>query len=273
MRTVLAALLLALFAAPAAAHEFWLAPSIYRAAPRDTVLVRAWVGEGFRGTLEPFAASRVVRFALRAATEHDLSRAAREGDPVMARFVASDGGGALVAYQSGFTSLELGTEAFDRYLAEEGLDAVRAQRAGRAHASPVRERYARCPKTWLAGSEPSRVTRPAGLAYELVPSGDPSRAEAISVRALFRGRPVAGALVLAWRRPLGQDARPLDAAARDAVSPASRARTGPDGVATMSLAGPGEWMLSSVHMIPSSDEALADWESYWASLTFARQDP
>jgi hypothetical protein len=28
--------------------------------------------------------------------------------------------------------------------------------------------------------------------------------------------------------------------------------------------------LSSVHMIASTDREEADWESYWASLTFAR---
>jgi len=29
-------------------------------------------------------------------------------------------------------------------------------------------------------------------------------------------------------------------------------------------------MISVVHMIPSSDPSAADWESTWASLTFAR---
>lgn len=265
-------LLLASLAAPAAAHEFWLAPSTYAAARGDTVQVRAFVGTGFRGELKPFAASRVVRFALRVAGDHDLARAARNGDAVMARFVTADAGGALVAYQSGFAEIELDAPTFERYLVEEGLDAARARRARRSTAA-ARERYARCPKTWVAGSDPSRVTRPLGLTYELVPTREPGAGGALSVRALFRGRPLSGALVRAWRRPLERGARPFDAAGRDSVPALRAARTGPDGTVTLKLEGRGEWLLSSVHMIPSADRTIADWESYWASLTFARLEP
>ena len=32
-----------------------------------------------------------------------------------------------------------------------------------------------------------------------------------------------------------------------------------------------QWLLGVVHMIPSRDRTAADWESTWASLTFARE--
>jgi hypothetical protein len=35
----------------------------------------------------------------------------------------------------------------------------------------------------------------------------------------------------------------------------------------------GEWLLGTVHMVPSRDPSAADWESTWASLTFGRAAP
>jgi hypothetical protein len=32
----------------------------------------------------------------------------------------------------------------------------------------------------------------------------------------------------------------------------------------------GEWLVSLVDMVPSAEPSEADWESTWASLTFAR---
>jgi uncharacterized GH25 family protein len=273
LTVALAALASLLAAQAASAHEYWLAPSVYRAAAGDTVAITAWAGTGFRGEAKPCAPSRIVKFTLRGARELDLARAARNGDLQWARFVAPDAGGALVAYQSNFAEIELPSSEFDRYLGDEGLDQVRARRVRDRASGTVRERYARCPKTWIAGAEPGRALAPVGLAYELVPERDPGAPGALAVRALFRGRPLAGALVRAWRRDLAPGSRPFDAATRDSVPPLLRVRTDAHGVATLALSGAGEWLIASVHMVPSGDGSVADWESYWASITFARSAP
>jgi hypothetical protein len=54
------------------------------------------------------------------------------------------------------------------------------------------------------------------------------------------------------------------------VGVASAARTDAHGEVTVRCAEPGEWLVSAVHMVPSSDVSKADWESTWASLTFVR---
>jgi uncharacterized GH25 family protein len=213
----------------------------------------------------------VIRFGLRTDRELDLSRAARNGDLVMARFVVANAGGSLISYETTFADLTLPAAEFDRYLELEGLDDVRRARAHAA--APGRERYARCAKSWIAGTDPSRATRPVGMAYELTPIADPGAAGALTVRATFRGRSLAGAGVRAWNRPLRDSGHPFDASARDSVPPVMEGRTDAKGLLTLRLAGAGEWLLSSVHMIPSADREEADWESYWASLTFARTRP
>jgi len=253
------AMLLAAFASPARAHEFWLSPSSYRPAAGDEVSISMLVGTGFRGEVKPYAVPRSVRFVLRGRRESDLRGLAANGDPVSARFHAGDGDGQLVAYESNFTSIELPAAEFDRYLALEGLSGPVAAR--RCATKPGRERYARCSKTWIGAGHAERATAPVGLTLEILPLADPSTSARLPVRVLLRGKPLAGALVRAWNQPL---------AARDSVGPAAEKRTNAHGEVMLDAGRGGEWLVSAVHMEPSTDKQTADWQSFWASLTFAR---
>lgn len=268
------ALVLAFASAPqhATAHEYWLTASKWRAGKGDTVEVRACVGTGFRGAIKPYAVTHVQRFEMRAARRLDLRRVAINGDPVLMRAVLPDDGGMLVALESNFSFIELDAARFDAYLQLEGLDAplVARQRAREAAGPnsaepPGRERYARCCKTWVAGEDRRRVTEPVGTTFEIVPLADPLLGNELPVRVLYHGKPLAGALVRAWNY-VAAGANPAD---RDSVPAAFETRTDADGRATLRLGATGEWLLSTVHMLPCTDPE-ADWESWWASLTFAR---
>ncbi|NOT34604.1 MAG: DUF4198 domain-containing protein [Candidatus Eisenbacteria bacterium] len=278
--SAIAALLLAAMVGPwlavstAHAHEFWLAPSRYRAAIGETLAVQAWVGTGFRGERKPYAAPRAHRLVMRNERERDLKQVAAHGDLAFVRWVVGDPGGASIGYESDFASVVLEPRPFDAYLETEGLEAARRTRARLgARAGAGRERYARCPKTWVAGTDPARATRPLGLTFEIIPETDPTPDGPLAVRLLFRGRPVADVLVRAWRTELAAAASPRDAATRDSVGPVVAVRTDRSGRARLPIKGSGEWLISGVHMTPCSDRGLADWESWWASLTFARTAP
>lgn len=260
-------------ARPALAHEYWLAPDRYRAGGRDTLAVAAYAGTGFRGERKPYPAPRVLRFTLTGPQSLDLRPAALNGDLTFAHFLAPDDRGMLVAFASDYTPIELPAAEFDRYLKDQGLDGPLAARSRLgAAAGPGRERYGRCAKTWIAGarSDVRRITEPIGLPLEVVPLGDPAAAGPLAVRVLDHGRPLAGALVRAWRQPLAPGVIPSDAAHRDSVGFVAEARTNARGEARVTLRGAGEWLVSTVHMVPSEDHATADWQSLWASLTFAR---
>jgi hypothetical protein len=297
-RALLSAALVALCgSAPLAnAHEYWLVPSRYRAGAEDTVAIEARVGTGFRGEPRPFADRRADRRAaalrLRGPREVDLLPAAADGAPLFARFRPADGRGVVVAYESNFATISIPGSEFDDYLKTEGLERALRLRRERGDTAAGRERYARCAKTWIGGAETQRLARPMGLTLELVPLRDPNGEGPLRVRALFRSRPLDGLLVRAWRQPPAADPH---AAARDSTGAVAEGRTGRDGVATLALPGPGEYLLSGVHMLPA-DEAErargaegargalgarerdrageippADWESYWTSLTFERR--
>lgn len=258
-------------AAPAHAHEYWLAPSAFRAGPGDTVAIGALAGEGFAGERKGFAPARVVRWRVRGGRELDLTPVATGGDTTWARFAPSDGGGTAFAYESDFASITLDAATFDRYLASEGLDGPLATRRARADTLPGRERYRRCAKSWLAGDDVRRAMEPFGLPCEIVPLASPGAGATLRVRVMFEGRPLPGALLNAWRQPFAAGGRPLDPARRETVAVAWRGRTDARGEAVVPVEEAGEWLLGTVHMIPSRDPAAADWESTWGSLTFGRE--
>ena len=265
------------FAVPAGAHEYWLAPSRYRAAAGDPIALGAFVGTGFRGEARPFATARAVRFLARGPAVVDLARGASNGALAWGRPAAGDDAGTLVAYVSNFATIELPAGEFEEYLALEGLESViRARQAAGAEGRPGRERYRRACKAWIAGRDDAkeaarRATTGLGLPLEIVPQVVPGSRDHLPLEVRFDGKPLAGALVRAWRQPLARGASlaPMPAAARDSVGPAVETRTDAQGRVTLELAGPGEWLVSTVHMVRSQDEDAADWESTWSSLTFA----
>jgi uncharacterized GH25 family protein len=269
---IAAALALSLLPGAAHAHEFWLAPSAYAAAPGATLSVFAFVGTGFRGEALPYSARRAVRFLLQAAAPQDLAPLGRNGELAYAELPLRDDRGLLVAYESSFGSIHLEPAAFDAYLELEGLDGPREERAKLGPARPPgRERYARCAKTWVAGTDPARAEKVAGLTLEIVPLADPTTTGELTLRVLYRREPLAGALVRAWRQPLAAGATPANAASRDSVGAQCDGRTDAQGIVRLPLEGTGEWLVSTVHMVPCPEPEAADWQSYWASYTFARR--
>ncbi len=260
-----------LCALPARAHEFWLAPLTYAASTGDTMVVRAFVGTGFRGETKPLAARRVVKLSARTTRTIDIRATAVNGAEDYARLVLPDAGGASVAYQSDFATIKLPGAEFEAYLRLEGLDAARRERERtRTSNQPGRERYARCCRTWVRGTDAARAIEPVGLTLEVLPTLDPSVLKRAPFRVLLRGQPLAGALVRAWNRPLRPTGQPFEIATRDSLGPVYEGRTRADGTLAIPVDRIGEWLISCVHMEPSEVRADADWQSLWASFTFAR---
>jgi uncharacterized GH25 family protein len=249
-------------------HQFWLSPSAYTGS--DPVSVDALAGTGFRGERKPWSPAHAVRFVVRAARTVDLKRAASPGDMKWARFAPTDDGGAMIAFESTFTPIQLAAAPFDTYLEDEGLASARNARARGAPEVPGRERYRRCAKAWLSGRDVARATSPIGMPLEIVPGAAPGSGPLLAISVLREGRPLAGALVRAWRAPLDSSGRPADAASRDSLRIAWQARTDARGCVSVPARESGEWLVSVVDMVPCPDKGEADWESTWASLTFAR---
>lgn len=267
----LALLLSVLPAGDGQAHEFWLAPARHDVAPRVPVAIGALAGTGFRGEWKPWSPGRVVRFVARTDRVIDLARGPRTGETAWLQFAPADAGGAMLAYESNWVPIELPAAEFETYLIEEGLAGPLAARRAARTTTPGRERYRRCAKAWLAGNDAARATTPLGLSLEIVLLSSPGSGSVVRVRVLRNGRPLAGARVRAWRTALAADGASSDPVKRDSSAVAAQVRTDARGEALVPCAQPGEWLLSVVAMERSRDRAVADWESTWSSLTFARR--
>jgi uncharacterized GH25 family protein len=249
----------------ATAHEYWLLPERFAAPPGEPVAIAHRVGTGWPGETLARDPARIVRFALvDAAGERSI-----EGDPgddPAGAIALRRPGVALAVYRSRPTPVRLDAPTFESYLRDEGLDRVIAWRMAHGEtARPGVEIFSRNAKALLAapGGNAARdarvLRRPVGLDLELVPETDPRDATKdapLVVRVLFRGKPLAGALVKAFPK-VGNERRVA-------------ARTGVDGRARLALAEPGVWLVSTVHMVDAAAASGARWESLWSSLTFER---
>ncbi len=251
------------FAGTASAHDFWIEPSSFEPAPHAVVSFRLAVGQRWHGEVFPRSEQRIVRFTLAGPEGEQTIPGAEGGDP--AGVVAAGAPGIYVAaYQSNNGELELEPERFAEYLRLEGLERVLDERRRRGEdGRESHEVYARCAKSLLSVAGGRRgYDRVIGLPLELVPEGNPyalAPGETLPVRLLYRGRPLAGALVVASPR-----AHPDDEV---------RARSDRQGRVELRLATAGAWLVKAVHMVRlEGTDSLwqrAEWQSWWASLTFA----
>ena len=244
------------------AHDFWIEPAAFETRAGSPVAIRLRVGEGLVGQPVPRAHGRIERFSAVGPAGEQAIEGPDGVDPAgVWRPIAE--GPTWIVYRSRPHPHRAPAETFERYLVEEGLDVARALRAERQETgSPGRERFSRCAKALLhvgvgdAGA--ALVREPVGLPLELVPAIDPSRLapdDELPVRLLFRGRPLAGAQVVAI---------PAADTSRSVVR-----RTDSSGRALLPLDRTGLWLVKAVWIEALAGVEEADWESWWASLTFA----
>ena len=271
---VLSACLAVQWMAPgASAHDLWLEPSGLRPTKSSEELVlRLQMGDRLKAEEErPLQKDRIARFDLYGdqTARHDLLAAGQENQSPAARFRLEQGS-ALVVMDRKPRPITMEPERFNQYLADEGLDAILAQRtrAGQTDA-PGREIYTRCLKTLVQEGNPAAANtlykRRVGQQLEILLENDPGQLASAAggewtVKVLFEGSPLAGVKVAACRRAAdGQPPRVLTAA------------TSAKGLAKLKLDQPGLWLVRTVTMRAASGGTKTDaatWESFWATYTF-----
>ena len=263
LRTGVFAALLGLSAgltpAGAQAHEFWIEPSAFALEPGGRIGVRLCVGDGFEGWSLARNTQRIEKFVVAGPAGEQPIVGMDGSDPAgIVRLAAP--GGYVIAYRSNRAFTELPAAEFDAYLRDKGLEKFAAERSERgASHRKVREAYSRHSKALIrvGDADGTLIDRPMNLRLELIAEPDLLGArpdELRTVRLLHDGKPLAGALVVAARPGSADDDL--------------RVRTDADGRAIFRLHAPGMWRVAAVHMIEAHGNDAADWESFWASLTF-----
>jgi len=253
----LLALLCPLSSRPAIAHEFWIEPQQFRAAPGAKVPIRLYVGQYFKGNSLPFLTDSFERFYYADARGTGNIRGVLGDDPAATLAVRAPGRIWIVLRSTYYDLTYDKPGEFEAFLAKEGIDhLVPGAQRGKL---PVKETYSRCAKSLLvagsaaSGSAPDRAF---GLPLELVAESDPyaGRSAEFKVRLLYRGAALPGALVTAFHKAVPD--RRLEA------------RTDASGRARLALDREGIWLLNAVHLLPAPKKSGAQWETLWASLTF-----
>jgi len=255
-RLLIAALLV--IAWPAAAHDFWIEPQAFRPKPGTAVPLRLFVGQDFKGDSVPYFPQKFERYIV----------AGPAGTQPIPGVLGDEPAGAVTPAAPGLYVIGLHTKPdsvsfdtpgeFEQYLLKEGLERNMALHQRRHKAgTKIGESYFRCAKSLIAAGAPGdEVDRILGFPLELVAETSPYRTRTLRLRLLYEGKPLAGALVVAFNK-----AEPLAKL---------KARTGDNGHVEFILPRSGVWLVTSVHMIPASFFSGYDWESLWASLTFER---
>ncbi|BAV34863.1 hypothetical protein SCL_2586 [Sulfuricaulis limicola] len=256
-RYLLIAALLAV-AWPAVAHDFWIEPQAFRPKPGTAVGLRLFVGQEFKGDSVPYFPQKFERYVV----------AGPAGTQPIPGVLGDEPAGTVTPAAPGLYVIGLHTkpdsvsfdtsEEFEKYLLKEGLE--RNLALHRQHRKPgrkIEETYFRCAKSLIAaGAVGDDADHVLGFPLELIAETSPYRARTLRLRLLYQGKPLSGALVVAFNK-----AEPLAKL---------KARTDDNGRVEFSLPHSGVWLVTSVHMIPASFFSGHDWESLWASLTFER---
>ncbi len=265
----------------AAAHDYWLEPGSPLTARGDEMVMHLWMGKWLKPEEErPLQKDWVTYFSLFGdrSERRDLLLQGKEGQIPVAK-VRLESASVLAIMDRGPRLISMDADRFNKYLAEEGAEAVIAQRAQQGQTDqPGRESYTRCLKSLIQQRDPAAATpntlykRRVGQRLEILLENDPSRLRPeglLTVKILFEGRPLTGTKVFACRRAAVEDQPPVVLTAATDVK----------GMATFKLDQPGLWLVRLVHIRPMpAAERKADnpaqWESIWAAYTFgARTAP
>jgi uncharacterized GH25 family protein len=243
------------------AHEFWLRPQKYYAQVGETLTIDFLVGENFTGEFWDLSKHSVAKLELITST----GRKNLLGEVKMAKgknltYKLAAEGCHLFALESNAAYLELDAEKFNDYLREDGLENILDDRTkGGELGSPSRELYTRYAKLLVqSGKRQDEVyKRKVGLKHEIIPLSNPfglKSGDYMECRVVFNDEPAAHQLVKVWNfignRIFLQNIY-----------------TEKDGTMKFPISNAGPWMVSTVRM-EKSDNAEADYESSWASLTF-----
>jgi len=246
-------------------HNFWLIAG-KRGAPREERLrVEAHVGHHFPAGESAIAPERIADFRLISSNgEAPVFDYRVEGTALVAEVTASSEGAQMAALTLHPRPITLEHEQFARYIDEEDARAAVSPdfQPGVAQAAQ-HEIYSKYAKAILTAESDEVACRVVGQKMEIVLERSPATLRGggrLPVRVLFDGEPIAGVRVSS-----GCDAL-------HSGGYASHIRADADGRAEIELPVSGYWFIRSHYIRRHPDSRIAEWESFWPSVTFRIED-
>lgn len=249
----------------ALAHDFWLQPRSWQAAPGVEMPFVVEVGHGpFRQQWGADPSHLLVLEDQARGMRADLRSLFKPGGEVPhLTYAFQQPGLHIVSLVSTDTLSNLPWIRFNDYITYEGLTpAIDARARAQTTSSNGREFYSRRAKALIQVGPPTSkddalATRPLGLTLEIVPLRNPYSLKPdriLPVQILYNGKPLAGALVKLTS--LEFDVRPLEAMRSNAA-----------GRAAFRIPPTGSWLVNVIWTRPITSPD-ADFQTVFSSLTF-----
>lgn len=266
-RIGIATVLVLVTSASLAAHDLFLKPDSFFAAPGATISVRVLNGT-FSKSENAVARDRLRDISVVTSdgvTHPDTSEWDDRTDTTTSvlRVRVGPSGTYVIGASVRPRELNLAAKDFNAYLASDGVpDVLEARRRNDELGMPARERYSKHVKAVVQVGDRRTDAYDTALGYpaELIPLDNPyalRRGGTLRVRALVEGEPVANQSVIAGgRTPSG---------ARIAQR---SVRTDSAGIARIRVSSRGAWYVKFIHMERATADTTIDYESKWATLTF-----
>jgi len=249
---------------PASAHDFWIDAEPFTAQIDTDIELHLRIGEQLGGDSLPWVPNWYSNTHILSPGKNiaaDEGWPGITGDVPAGKLSAREDGVHVIAVQTYRDFVELDAVKFNTYLKKEGLERILREReqAG-ASETPGTEFYTRCAKALVnvgQGNNASRIKQELGMTLEIVPLGNPYEmkpGDSLPIQVLYLSKPIEGLTVIAFNNDQPEERRKII--------------TDKNGKALIPLNSKGIWLLQSIQMIPVEQPSRADWESFWASLTF-----
>ncbi len=173
----------------------------------------------------------------------------------------------MIIFNSNNSFLSLDAAKFNNYLKEDGLENAIAYRKENKEEDKIStEHYQRSIKTLLQVSYPltDACIKPTSLPLDIIPEQNPYEVPVgsnesllkVRFRVLFKGTPLDHTLVKVFYHLPGTKEVKTEIL-----------QTNKKGWVTANR-HPGPYLVTCVHMEHTSNDTEAEWQSYWASLSF-----
>lgn len=253
------------------AHEFWLQPNKFYLSKNNLLSIRFLVGENFTGENWKGNRSKVQQLIhfLPDNKQIDISdqlSESIEGDSLQLQL--QQDGTHVIAFNSTNSFINLEAEKFNAYLLEDGLEqALDFRKTNGEDKQNGREYYQRCAKAIVqVGNEyTNNYNMKTNLNVDIVPDRNPCEPRWDSYnnknlynnrfRVFFKGKAIKNLMVKHWYKT--KDGKPVQ----------NSYTTNNRGWIFIEQQ-PGINMISCIYMERNSVDTIAQWQSYWGSLTF-----
>jgi len=251
----------------ALAHETWLLPDSFSPATDSTVMFRMTSGMGFPALGSVITADRVLEAKIASGTDTKILSVVKEIEGALELSGKAERGSNCAWVRLAPRILQIDEhDAVTHYLEEIGApDHIWSTWRATRDEDVWRESYRKLAKTALRTEDASNLaastaeqgcwTQASTGRLELIPATDPTALEggdSLKVRVTFDGQPLAG-LALGLLR--------------EGDTPGPLLRSDEGGQATLTLGGPGRYMIYATHLRPAK-ESEYNWESDFITYTF-----